>query len=94
MKEKLTIEVDPEIKEKVENMYENMGLDIDTAVNLLFVQSLKQRKLPFEIVENESDLEYESWVWEQLETGIREAENNEGRPVEEFMREFKESIYG
>ena len=48
----ITIRTDKEIKEKVKSLYAAMGLDLTTAVNVFFRQSLIHNGLPFEITLN------------------------------------------
>lgn len=87
---KITIEVNSELKEKAEEIYEEMGLDLDTAFNLLLVQTLKQNRLPFEVTNKETT--YEDWVRAELERGLEESEGKNGRPLEEYLMEVREKI--
>ena len=43
------VKVEPEIKERVENLFKSIGLDISSAIRLFFVQSLEYNGIPFSI---------------------------------------------
>lgn len=45
----ITIRTDREIKDKVKNLYAALGMDLTTAVNVFFRQSLLHNGIPFEI---------------------------------------------
>lgn len=45
----INIRIDKEMKEEVESLFESMGLNVSTAVNLFFKQCLIESKIPFEI---------------------------------------------
>lgn len=45
----ITIRTDKEIKDRVKNLYAALGMDLTTAVNVFFRQSLLHNGMPFEI---------------------------------------------
>ena len=45
----VTIRTDKEIKERVKSLYTALGMDLTTAVNIFFRQSLLHNGMPFEI---------------------------------------------
>ena len=45
----VTIRLDREIKEQAEKMFDDFGMNLSTAFNIFVRQSLRQRKIPFEI---------------------------------------------
>lgn len=45
----VTIRLDREIKEEAEKMFDEFGMNLSTAFNIFVRQSLRQRKIPFEI---------------------------------------------
>ena len=45
----VTIRLDREIKEQAEKMFDDFGINLSTAFNIFVRQSLRQRKIPFEI---------------------------------------------
>ena len=45
----ITIRTDKEIKDQVKNLYAALGMDMTTAVNVFFRQSLLHNGMPFEV---------------------------------------------
>ena len=45
----VTIRLDREIKEQAEQMFDDFGMNLSTAFNVFVRQSLRQRRIPFEI---------------------------------------------
>ena len=45
----ITIRTDKEIKDKVKNLYAALGMDLTTAVNAFFRQSLIHNGMPFDV---------------------------------------------
>ena len=45
----ITIRTDKEIKDRVKNLYAALGMDLTTAVNVFFRQSLLHNGMPFEL---------------------------------------------
>ena len=44
------INIDSELKKSAQELYSDLGLDLSTAVNLFLKQSLREQKIPFEII--------------------------------------------
>jgi DNA-damage-inducible protein J len=49
----LTIRIDKTVKAEAENLFAELGLNMSTAFNLFVRQTLRQRKIPFEIAAGE-----------------------------------------
>ena len=45
----VTIRLNREVKEQAEEMFNDFGMNLSTAFNIFVRQSLRQRKIPFEI---------------------------------------------
>jgi DNA-damage-inducible protein J len=45
----VTIRLDREVKERAEALFDDLGMNFSTAVNIFARQSLRQGKIPFEI---------------------------------------------
>jgi DNA-damage-inducible protein J len=45
----VTIRLDREVKEKAEQLFNDLGMNLSTAFNVFARQSLRQGKIPFEI---------------------------------------------
>jgi addiction module RelB/DinJ family antitoxin len=64
----INIRVDSDIKAQSQSLFENLGLDMTTAINMFLRQALKNRAIPFEISEkpahpgawNDSEMKEES----------------------------------
>ena len=53
----LSIRMDKEIKEKAENLFSELGMNMTTALNIFVRQSIRQGKIPFEISLNQPNPE-------------------------------------
>ena len=51
----LQIRIDSDLREKADELFTNVGLDLSTAVRLFLRQSVIRRRLPFEIVSENPD---------------------------------------
>ena len=45
------ISLDPKLKKEAVELFHTMGLDLSTAISLFLFQSIRERKIPFEIWE-------------------------------------------
>ncbi|MHC6203674.1 type II toxin-antitoxin system RelB/DinJ family antitoxin [Breznakiellaceae bacterium SP9] len=45
----VTIRLDKDVKERAESMFNGLGMNLSTAVNVFIHQTLRQGKLPFEV---------------------------------------------
>ena len=45
------ISLDPKLKKEAVELFHSMGLDLSTAITLFLYQSVRERKLPFELYE-------------------------------------------
>ena len=45
----VTIRLDKEVKENAERLFNDLGMNLSTAINIFARQSLRQGKIPFEI---------------------------------------------
>lgn len=45
----ISVRVDEDIKKDVENLFDEMGMNISTAINIFFRQTLRERAIPFQI---------------------------------------------
>lgn len=69
VKEKMTINIEPELQAKVTELFAEPGLDISTATGLFFRQALLHRGLPFAVTLDEPN--------ETTYAAIEAAENGE-----------------
>ena len=45
----LTIRIDEDIKLEAENLFNKIGLNISSAINVFFRQSIREQAIPFEL---------------------------------------------
>lgn len=48
----MSIRVDIEIKKQAQQLFESMGMDMTTAVNIFLRQAIRQKGLPFDVKVN------------------------------------------
>lgn len=82
----LNIRIDKDLKERAEAFFADIGLSMTTAFNIFVRQSLKQGKIPFEIV-GTADPFYSTENMRALEKSAHELRT--GRTVVKTMKELK-----
>jgi DNA-damage-inducible protein J len=82
----LNIRIDKELKEHAEAFFADLGLNMTTAFNIFVRQSLKQGKIPFEIV-GTADPFYGAANTRVLELSAHEL--REGKAVAKTMDELR-----
>jgi DNA-damage-inducible protein J len=78
----VNVRMDAEIKHQAEVLFESMGLNMTTAVNMFVRQAINERAIPFDIKAPIVDPLYTS---ERLKRSITQL--NEGRGVERHLIE-------
>ena len=80
------LKVDSEIKEDVSRIYENLGLDLPTAIRIFFKKSIAVGGLPFELREENT-----RWkIYDQVRKSIQE-NNVPEMSLEEINAEIAET---
>ena len=80
------LKVDSEIKEDVSRIYENLGLDLPTAIRIFFKKSIAVGGLPFELRE-----ENNRWkIYDQVRKNIQD-NNVPEMSLEEINAEIAET---
>jgi DNA-damage-inducible protein J len=92
MTQNVTIRMDADLKKQAEELFSELGMDISTAITIFVRQSLRQRKIPFEISAaypvppgEEDDLFYSEKNLRHLQEAVRAAD--EGKFVEHELIE-------
>jgi DNA-damage-inducible protein J len=67
----VTIRLDRALKSNAESMFEDMGMNLSTAINIFLKQTARQREIPFRI---EADSFWSDRNQARLESSRREAE--------------------
>ena len=59
MKVSVNIKMDEEIRDKSKELFNKMGLDMTTAVNMFLIQAIRQNQIPFQIKAHSEEEEIE-----------------------------------
>ena len=81
----VTIRLDREVKEQAEAMFNDFGMNLSTAFNIFARQSLRQRKIPFEIY----DPFYSEKNQAELSRRIEEVESGKATFIVKTMEELE-----
>jgi len=82
----LNIRIDRKLKDQAEAFFSELGLNMSSAFNIFVRQSLRQRKIPFEL-SVDADPFYSSANMAVLRQSIKEA--NEGKFVTKTLDELR-----
>ena len=83
MKVSVNIKMDEDVRNQAKELFNKMGLDMTTAVNIFLIQSIREQKIPFQIstVKNEMTEEaIEKLIAKKLHEA--EADIDNGRVIE------------
>ena len=83
MKVSVNIKMDEDVRNQAKELFNKMGLDMTTAVNIFLIQSIREQNIPFQIstVKNEmTEEEIEKLIAKKLQEA--EADIDNGRVVE------------
>ena len=82
----INVRVDEEVKRDVEILLDKLGMNISSAVNMLFRQMLMDEALPFQPKIRRKRISLNEYLEEyhekDIETVLREAEERADKPVE------------
>lgn len=69
MSKKIEIEIDEEIFKDSNNLFEELGLDIETAINMFLKKSIRTKSIPFDIsMDNQIyDIEKKEFTREEID---------------------------
>ena len=94
MKVSVNIKMDEDVRNQAKELFNKMGLDMTTAVNIFLIQSIREQKIPFQIstVKNEmTEEEIEKLIAKKLQEA--EADIDNGRVIEySYLQEQVHSI--
>lgn len=83
MKVSVNIKMDEDVRNQAKELFNKMGLDMTTAVNIFLIQSIREQKIPFQIstVKNEiTEEEIEKLIAKKLQEAVADIDN--GRVIE------------
>lgn len=98
----IQVRMDAVLKQQVEQKLKSMGINMSTAVNMLAHQIIRQNRIPFDIIADESspaltalpksinaDKMTDEELRQHLLTGYQEAIDGKARPAAEVFAEMK-----
>lgn len=83
----ITLRMEDDVKEQLDHMLENMGMNIATFYNIYTMKSLRERRIPFEITAPEDPFYSESNM-NRIRESVSQVE--EGKVVIKSMEELEE----
>ena len=86
MPQVVNVRVDENVKRDVERLFDSLGMNMSTAVNMFFKQCLMEQGLPYQpkVRQKRKSLnEYlEEFHGQDIETVLKEAETRNEKPIE------------
>ena len=81
------ISLDPELKKKAVSLFSDFGLDLSTAISIFLSQSVRERRIPFEITEmpNKKTIK----AIKQADRMMKHPEKSKTYTLEELKKELK-----
>ena len=74
------IEVDPLVKSQAQELFERLGMNLSTAVNIFLRQAIREQAIPFHINDgfySASNMEYLKRITEEIDSGQAKLEKHE-----------------
>ena len=89
--------VEPEVKEKAEEIFAEIGISASTGINMFYRQVILWRGLPFRpSIPASRAISFDEMTREEFDAkmarGLAEAKAGEGVPAEEFFASLKQEI--
>ena len=81
------ISLDPELKKKAVSLFSDFGLDLSTAISIFLSQSVRERRIPFEITEmpNKKTIK----AIKEADRMMKHPEKSKTYTLEELKKELK-----
>ena len=81
------ISLDPELKKKAISLFSDFGLDLSTAISIFLSQSVRERRIPFEITEmpNKKTIK----AIKEADRMMKHPEKSKTYTLEELKKELK-----
>ncbi len=91
MKTNVNIKVDENIRDEVKDLFNQMGLDMTTAVNMFFIASLREKGLPFAVstLPNAKNDEVMQLLINKLRKAEQQEKAGQMRSFDDFSLEMK-----
>ena len=84
-----SIKIDPDLKQQAQSLFESLGLNLSSAVNLFLRQAVREQAIPFRVGEPPVVYTKEEF-YNKLEKNFRNIQ--EGRGIEYSMEELEKMV--
>lgn len=88
--------VEPDIKEKAENIMEQLGIPTSVLINMLYKQIIIRKGIPFSLTLSDMPRALDEMGKDEfnamMEEGMRQAKAGEARPIKEVFLELRQEI--
>ena len=84
----ITIRMDEKLKKQAEILFEDMGINMTTAITMFTKAVVRQNKIPFEIA---ADPFYSESNMRVLEQRIADIESGKSVPKEHYLKNFEKN---
>lgn len=88
--------VEPDIKEKAENIMEQLGIPTSVLINMLYKQIIIRKGIPFSLTLSDMPRALDEMSKDEfdamMEEGMRQAKAGDARPVEDVFLELRQEI--
>ncbi|WP_104722293.1 type II toxin-antitoxin system RelB/DinJ family antitoxin [Helicobacter mesocricetorum] len=84
----IQVRVDKELKEEAERLFDDLGLDITTALRMFLKATVREQKIPFKLTRKEKDPFYSKENMARLKESIKELK--EGKGITFTWEEFED----
>jgi DNA-damage-inducible protein J len=95
-KEKISFSIDEKVKKQAEELFNNLGMSMEQALNIFIIQSIKEKGIPFKItLEMEKRKEESDRIYLEELIELAEKCNFNNEVIKEFKKEviqIKETI--
>ena len=88
----LTIRIDEETKKQAESIFQEMGLNMTTAINTFFKKVIRDRGLPYALsAKTEEEMEYDAYFTPEMIRKIKQGEADlaSGKGIAKTMEELE-----
>ena len=95
MKVSVNIKMDEDVRNQAKELFNKMGLDMTTAVNIFLIQSIREQKIPFQIstVKNEmTEEEIEKLIAKKLQEAEADIDNGRVKEYSNLQEDVKKKL--
>ena len=97
MKTNMNIKVDEEVRDAAKNLFNQMGLDMTTAVNMFLIASIREKGIPFPVTTISRQMSEEDAIAvlvSKLRTAEKQEQAGQMRSFDDFAMEMQQKYGG